>query len=88
MALSALELRLAMSWRVREISYYQMVIEETHCSPSLNDGERRRLRIFASEEIHKLNRVSDKEVVDLYLQHLLAVKNVAQMADFIEEEID
>ena len=88
MALSGVELRLAMSWRVREISYYQLVIEETHCAYGLNDGERSRLRVFASEEIHKLNLVSDKEIVELYLRHLLSVKSVAQMVGFIEEEVD
>jgi hypothetical protein len=88
MALLEIELRLAMGWRVREISYYQMVIEETHCAYGLSNRERASLRVFASEEIHKLNLVSDKEIVELYLLHLFLMSEIAQMARSIEEPAD
>ncbi len=88
MALPEIELRLAMSWRVREISYFQMVIEESRCANGLNDGERRRLRVFASAEINKLNLANDEEIVSSYFIYLLSIKNVAQMADFMEESVD
>ncbi len=88
MALPEIELRLAMSWRVREISYYQMVIEETHCAYGLSNRDRASLRIFASEEIQKLNIASDTEIVELYLRHLFLVSEVAQMVSTIEEPAD
>ncbi len=88
MALPEIELRLAMSWRVREISYYQMVIEETHCTYGLSNRDRVSLRVFASEEIHKLNLANDTEIVALYLLHLFLVSEVAQMVGFIEETAD
>ncbi len=88
MALPEIELRLAMSWRVREISYYQMVIEETHCAYGLSNRDRASLRVFASEEIHRLNLASDKEIVGLYLLHLFLVSEAEQMTQSIEEPAD
>ena len=88
MALPEIELRLAMSWRVRELSYYQMVIEETHCAYGLSHRDRASLRVFASEEIHKLNLASDTKIVKLYLLHLFLVSEVNQMACSIEEPAD
>jgi len=87
MSLTVEEVRKAMAWRARELSYYQRIVEASRSADGLTDKERDSLRTFATEEISQLNLASDDEVVKLYNFHMAMVTAVVKVACSTEDEL-